>query len=320
MDKVSLRIRRFDPYRDTSAYFTDYTLEYKVNDQLLDLFERIKTEIDPTLTYRRSCRHGICGSCAVKVSGKPVLACRTPVRTLTAEFGAVLIVTPLDENKVIHDLVSNMTEFWEKHAGVTPYLLPNENITSRSSAAVPFETRFFNSSSASAADADYCIQCGACYYVCPVVPVQSDFLGPAAITKAYRFIHDPRDTAAGRLKVVARPQSGVWECIKCLKCSEVCPKQINPFAKISRLHSEVFLAGAHSKNSRIRHTRGFQLNLLLNGLLNELPLALYALRGGFIKMGVRGIKMILHGKVVLNPFKPRSKAYKQIRKLMRNSQ
>lgn len=320
MDKATLRVRRFDPYRDPSPYFTEYNLEYAANDQLLDLFERIKSEIDPTFTYRRSCRHGICGSCAVKVAGKPILACHTPVRTLTAEFGLVLTITPLDERMVIHDLVSDMSGFWEKHDSITPYLLPDEGLAPRSSAAGPLATHFFNASSASAGDADYCIQCGACYYVCPVVAVQTGFLGPAAITKAYRFIHDPRDTADGRLRRVARPESGVWECIKCLKCTEVCPKQINPFTKISRLHSEVFLAGAYKNNSRIRHTGGFQLDLMLNGLLNELPLALYALRSGFIKMGVRGMKMLLHGKVVLNPFKPRSKAFKQIRKLMRNSQ
>ena len=325
MGKVTLNIYRFDPYRDSTAHYSEYTFEYKSNDQLLDLFERIKTEIDSTFAYRRSCRHGICGSCAVKVAGKPVLACRTPVRVLTAEFGPQLTVTPLDESQVIHDLVSNMDGFWAKHEQVTPFLVPSATLPGRGTASDShshhtFETRFFDSSSAAAGDSDYCIQCAACYYVCPVVSVQPDFLGPSAITKAYRFIHDPRDTSGGRLQAVAAPGRGVWECIKCLKCTEVCPKHIDPFLKISRLHSEVFHSSSYTQNSRIRHTRGFQLDLMLNGLLNELPLALYALRAGFVKMGIRGIKMMLHGKVVLNPFKPRSKAYRQIRKLMRNSQ
>ncbi|MFW5727150.1 MAG: succinate dehydrogenase/fumarate reductase iron-sulfur subunit [Spirochaetia bacterium] len=335
MDKVTLNIYRFDPYRDQTPAYSEYSLDYNRNDQLLDLFERIKTEIDSTFAYRRSCRHGICGSCAVKVAGKPVLACRTPVRLLTAEFGPLLTVSPLDESRVIHDLVSNMDGFWAKHEQVTPFLVPTKSLPNRSvpAASLPaggtasdshshrtFETRFFDSSSAAAGDSDYCIQCGACYYVCPVVSVQPEFLGPAAITKAYRFIHDPRDTFGGRLQAVAEPGRGVWECIKCLKCTEVCPKHIDPFLKISRLHSAVFHSSSFTQNSRIRHTRGFQLDLMLNGLLNELPLALYALRAGFVKMGLRGIKMILHGKVVLNPFRPRSKAYRQIRKLMRNSQ
>ncbi len=313
MEKVTLIIFRFDPYHDQSPRYTEYTIDYDVNDQLLDLFEHIKTEIDSTFSYRRSCRHGICGSCAVKVAGKPILACRTPVRLLTAEFGPQLTVTPLDEGQVIHDLVCNMEQFWSKHEQIVPYLVP-------SVADRPEDTRFFDSSSVAAGDADYCIQCGACYYVCPVVSVQPDFLGPSAINKAYRFLHDPRDSAGGRLQVVSQAGSGVWECIKCLKCTEVCPKQIDPFAKISRLHSEALKAGAYGENSRTRHTRGFQLDLMLNGLLNELPLAVYALRTGFIKMAARGIKMMLHGKVVYNPLKPRSKAYKQIRKLMRNSE
>lgn len=313
MDSVILRIFRFDPYHEQSPRYSEYHLDYDINDQLLDLFERIKTEIDSTFSYRRSCRHGICGSCSVKVAGKPVLACKTPVRVLTAEFGPRLSITPLDEQRVIRDLVCNMEQFWSKHEQIVPFMLPSASFR-------PADTRFFDSESAVAGDADYCIQCGACYYVCPVVSVQPEFLGPAAITKAYRFIHDPRDTAAGRLQMIAQPGRGVWECIKCLKCTEVCPKQIDPFANISRLHSEVLQAGSSPKNSRTRHTRGFQLDLMLNGLLNELPLAVYALRAGFSKMALRGLKMILHGKVVYNPLRPRSKAYKQIRKLMRNSQ
>jgi len=317
-EKVTLLIQRYDPYTDKNPYFTEYPLEYRRNDQLLDLFHKIKTEIDSAFSYRRSCRHGICGSCTVKVNGKPILACRTPVRELTDEFGPALTVTPIDTEKVIHDLVIDMDEFWTKHDKILPFLTPQQNGEPQD--PIHKETLFFDSSSASIGDADYCIQCGACYYVCPVVSVQSNFLGPAAITKAYRFINDPRDLQSNRLKQLSHNQEGVWECIKCLKCTEVCPKHIDPFTKISRIHSQIFLSSQISPGSHIRHTKGFQLDLLLNGMLNELPLALYALRFGFIKMTIRGIRMLFHGKVVLNPFKPRSKGHRQIRKLMRDSQ
>ncbi len=323
VEKATLLIQRFDPYTDKTPHFTEYVLEYRRNDQLLDLFNRIKTDRDSTFSYRRSCRHGICGSCAVKVNGKPILACRTPVHELIDEFGPTLTVTPIDTEKIIHDLVIDMDEFWKKHDKISPFLTPQQHSGPQSSlqgSSIQGETLFFDSSSASIGDADYCIQCGACYYVCPVISVQPSFLGPAALTKAFRFINDPRDTQSDRLEVVFQPQEGVWECIKCLKCTEVCPKHIDPFSKISRLHSQVILSSQYTSGSRIRHTKGFQLDLLLNGMLNELPLALFALRIGFIKMAIRGIRMLFHGKVVLNPFKPRSKGYKQIRKLMRDSQ
>ncbi len=335
MDKeiqhTTLSIRRFDPFRNTEPYFIEYLLDYRRNDQLLDLFEKIKNEIDPTFSYRRSCRHGICGSCTVKVNGKPVLACRTPVRELTAEFGPLLTITPLKETQVIHDLVVQMDDFWASHKQITPYLQPQsynsqpQNVQHDKVKPITSEfeyknTLFFDSSAASIADADYCIQCGACFYVCPVVSVQPNFLGPSALTKAYRFINDPRDTDPQRLNIVSQPGSGVWECIKCLKCTEVCPKHIDPFSKIGRLHSQAIKSDTKVTGPRIRHTKGFQLDLLLNGVLNEFPLAIYALRLSFIKMAVRGIRMILHGKVVFNPFQPRSKGHKHIRKIMRNSE
>ncbi len=330
-DSVHLHIFRYDAFRGESHSYDSYDLPYQHNDQLLDLLEKIKMELDHTLSYRRSCRHGICGSCAMKVNGKPVLACSTPVRDLVEEFGRHLTVDPLDQTLVIRDLICDMDEFWEKYTRITPYLEP---VTAAGEAYAgtappgpaggssekPLARLLFSGSTSAIDDADHCIMCGACYSVCPVVPLQPDFLGPAAITRSYRFVRDVRDAHPGRLVPVGKAGAGVWECIKCLKCTEVCPKQIDPFSKVSRLHQEVLQSSAGPRGIRTRHTKGFQLNLLLNGLLNEFPLAVFAMRFRMITMLRRGIRMFLHGKLIINPLRPRSRGYRQIRRLMRKSQ
>ena len=162
--------------------------------------------------------------------------------------------------------------------------------------------------------------CGACYAACPVVPLQPSFLGPAALTRTYRFIKDVRDAKPDRLKTAVAAESGAWECIKCLKCTEACPKEIDPFSKVKELHSRAFQAGDIPGGIRSRHTVGFQLNLLLNGLLNELPLAVFSMRFRVLGMARRGIRMFFHGKIILNPLRPRSRGHRQIRRLMRKSQ
>lgn len=323
-ETVHLHIFRYDAFRGESHSYDSYDLPFQPNDQLLDLLEKIKTELDHSLSYRRSCRHGICGSCAMKVNGKPVLACSTPVRDLVEEFGRQLTVDPLDRTRVIRDLICDMDDFWEKIALSAPYLEPvaagaasPEPADVKSEA--PLTPLIFSGSTNAIDDADHCIMCGACYSACPVVPLQPDFLGPAAIVRSYRFVKDVRDARPGRLIAVGQAGTGVWECIKCLKCTEVCPKQIDPFGKVSRLHQEVLRSGSSPGGVRARHTRGFQLNLLLNGLLNEFPLAVYAMRFRMITMLRRGIRMFMHGKLVINPLRPRSRGYRQIRRLMRRS-
>lgn len=318
---VNLEIFRFDPYSEQEHWYQTVSVPYTSSDQLLDLLEHIKTKHDSSLNYRKSCRHGICGSCAMKVNGKPVLACQTPVRDLVEEFGHSLSIDPLNKDRVIRDLVSDMDDFWEKFQRIQPHLRPVSALQQLAEEESPaLEELLFPGSMAAIGDADHCIHCGACYYVCPVVQVQENFLGPSALLRSYRFIHDPRDRGSERLTAVSAPGEGVWECIKCLKCTEVCPKQIDPFSKISRLHSEALRAGAVPAGSRRRHTIGFSLDIQANGLLNELPLSVFALRFGLIRMLRRGIKMFLHGKIILNPLKPRSRGHSEIRKLMRNSE
>ncbi len=313
-DVIRLSVFRYDSFRGESHSCDTYDLSYQHNDQLLDLLERIKTEYDHTLSYRRSCRHGICGSCTMKVNSKPVSACSTPIRELVAEFGCELTVEPLNRTRVIRDLISDMDDFWQKFTSTAPYLTP----LAESGPALPSALLFPGSANA-IDDTDHCIMCGACYAACPVVSLQPDFLGPAAFTRTYRFVRDVRDVHPSRLASAGSAKTGVWECIKCLKCTEVCPKQIDPFAKVSRLHQEVVHSRFSPGGVRSRHTLGFELNILANGLLNEFPLAVFALRFRMITMLRRGIKMFLHGKLVINPLRPRSRGYRQIRRLMRRS-
>jgi succinate dehydrogenase / fumarate reductase, iron-sulfur subunit len=166
-------------------------------------------------------------------------------------------------------------------------------------------------------DADYCIQCGACYYVCPVVRVNGKFLGPAALTKAYRFAADARDFSSKRLQIVHEQYSGVWDCAKCLLCVEACPKNINPFNKITALHEMGTDRGINAGSEHCRHARIFNRQVRRTGYINEFFLALNTLRLSMITMVLRGLLLVFNGKMRFNFLFPRSVKRYELRDILR---
>jgi len=224
MKKYIFRIKRFDPEKDTSSRWEEFEVGMEPFERLLDGLTKIKDNIDGSLTFRRSCAHGICGSCAMKINGKNRLACQTLIKDMpdTIEF------EPLPAFPLIKDLVVDMDAFFEKQEKILPYLVNDEPPPER-------ERLQSSEDQHKILQAITCIMCGCCTSSCPVYWADKEYLGPAALLKAARFVLDTRDRAEGeRLEAVSH-QHGVWRCHSIYNCVEVCPKEIDITDHISQL-------------------------------------------------------------------------------------
>lgn len=214
--QVDLRILRYDPERDRQPHWEHYTVEAEPTDRVLDLLHRVKYEQDGSLTFRRSCAHGICGSDAMLINGRNRLACK--VRLDQLGRGRVT-VAPLPGLPVVKDLVVDMEGFFAKYRRVMPYLVAEGPAPERERRQSPAERARFD-------DTTKCILCAACTSSCPSFWAQPEYIGPAAIVNAHRFIFDSRDEAADeRLEILAE-RDGVWHCRTIFNCVDACPRGI----------------------------------------------------------------------------------------------
>jgi len=311
--KVNFKVFRFNADEDYLPYYEDYDMEVTSEEVVLDILNRIKWDHDGSFSYRRSCRHGICGACAIKVNGRSTLACKESMNDMIDTFGTDLVIEPLSKKRAVKDMIIDKADFWEKHAAVTPYLVADidENPTSENLVS-PEDADKID-------DADLCIQCGACHYACPAVEINSDFFGPAAFAAAYRFSADIRDNSTSRLADVNEEKQGVWDCVKCFECAEVCPKEINPIAKITKLHQMAFQEGIAKNNVAVRHAVGFKKSIEKNGVLDEGGLVLYSEGPAIVKHIPVALKMFSKGKIV-PPWKiTKSDKIDEIKKLVQSS-
>jgi succinate dehydrogenase / fumarate reductase, iron-sulfur subunit len=214
--QVDLRILRYDPERDKRPHWDRYFVESRPMDRVLDVLERVKQETDGTLTFRRSCAHGVCGSDAMLINGRNRLACKIRVDQL----GRKLSVAPLPGMKVVKDLVVDMEEFFASYRSVMPFLVAdNPPATGERLQSQADRARYD--------DTTKCILCAACTSSCPSFWAQPAYVGPAAIVNAHRFIFDSRDQAADeRLEILSDPD-GVWRCRTIFNCTDACPRGIN---------------------------------------------------------------------------------------------
>jgi succinate dehydrogenase / fumarate reductase iron-sulfur subunit len=306
--RVKLTIQKFNPEQDPKPYNRDYFVEAGREMTVLTALLKIKAEIDGTLTFRASCRAAICGSCLMQVNGSQKLACRVSIREEMEHHGKITI-GPMANMPVIKDMVVRMDPFWQKIKGVTPYLL--------SSGERPVPTEELKDLHEKLHNADGCIMCGACLSACTSYEVSPGFLGPAALAKAYRFQADPRDDQhLERLKSLQSPD-GIWDCVRCNFCVQVCPKDVKPMEQIIRLRRLSIGAGLnHSVEAR--HITEFVKVVSEEGRLNETRLPILMTWGHWRKM-LRiiplGIKMFLHGKTP-SPFK-RVPGRKEIRAIFK---
>jgi succinate dehydrogenase / fumarate reductase iron-sulfur subunit len=226
--QVTLRIRRFNPEVDQKPHLETYQLEAEPNDQVLDLLNQVKWFQDGTLAYRRSCAHGICGSDAMRINGANRLACKILVK----EVGSTITVEPLLGLSVIKDLIVDMEPFWEHYRSVMPFLVNDEPAPEKERLQSPEQRARFD-------DTTKCILCAACTTACPSFWADGEYVGPAAIVQAHRFIFDSRDQAGeARLQVLGE-QMGVWRCRTAFNCTLACPREIQVTKAIGEVKNAI---------------------------------------------------------------------------------
>ena len=313
---ITFKVFRFNSDTDYLPHYKEYKMDVTSEEVILDIMDRIKWDHDGSFSYRRSCRHGICGACAIQVNGKATLACKMNTHELSNIFGDELIIEPQSTKRAIKDMIIDKSDFWEKHNAVHPYLISHIDEHPEMECAVsPHESE-------NLMEADLCIQCGACHYACPVVEINEDFFGPAAFVKAYRFEADVRDDAHHeRLEQLGVAGQGVWDCVKCFECAEACPKEINPIEKITKLHNMLFQDGGIRNNGVAeRHAVGFAHSIKKHGLLDEGELVRYSEGNiGVLKHVPVALKMFRKGKIVLPWNMPKSDKLDEIQALIKSS-
>ncbi|HLB64281.1 MAG TPA: succinate dehydrogenase iron-sulfur subunit [Anaerolineales bacterium] len=226
--QVTLRIRRFNPETDSRPHVETYVVEADPNDQVLDLLNRVKWYHDGTLSYRRSCGHGICGSDAMRINGVNALACKVLVK----DIGDRITVEPLLGLPLVKDLIVDMEPFFSHYRSVLPFLVNDEPPPERERLQSPEERARYD-------DTTKCILCAACTTSCPSFWADGEYVGPAAIVQAHRFIFDSRDRAAApRLKVLSE-QTGVWRCRTVFNCTEACPRDIQVTQAIAEVKKAI---------------------------------------------------------------------------------
>jgi succinate dehydrogenase / fumarate reductase, iron-sulfur subunit len=220
----TVKVRRFDPEVDTEPHWQSFQVPALPTDRVLNLLHYIKWELDGSLTFRRSCAHGVCGSDAMRINGVNRLACKVLVRDMPDEITIEAIKgLPLEK-----DLVVDMEPFFEAYRAIKPFLITYGNQPSREWKQSQAERERFD-------DTTKCILCAACTTSCPVYWTDGSYVGPAAIVNAHRFIFDSRDQGADERLEILNDREGVWRCRTTFNCTEACPRGI----EITKAISEV---------------------------------------------------------------------------------
>jgi len=212
---VTVKLRRFNPEIDAEPHWESYQLDALPTDRVLNLLIRIKGEIDGTLTFRRSCAHGVCGSDAMRINGLNRLACKTLVKDMPAE----ITIEPIKGLPLEKDLVVNMEPFFEAYHSIKPFLITYGNQPTREWKQSAEERERFD-------DTTKCILCAACTTSCPVYWQDGKYFGPQAIVGAHRFIFDSRDEGTEERLEILNDREGVWRCRTTFNCTEACPRGI----------------------------------------------------------------------------------------------
>src|SRR5213594_3956948 len=227
-DRIALKVARYRPEQDSEVTFQEYEVPCRKEWVVLDGLNYIKDYVDGTLSYRWSCRMGICGSCGMTVNGEPKLTCAT---FLTDYAPGPVRVEPLQNFPVIRDLIVEIGDFMRKLSSVKPWIIRKENDEKRLSDGeyrqTPQELEEYKQYS-------MCINCMLCYAACPIYGLDPKFIGPAAIALAQRYNLDGRDQGAPERLQILSEHEGIWGCTFVGECTKVCPKNVDPAGSIQR--------------------------------------------------------------------------------------
>jgi succinate dehydrogenase / fumarate reductase, iron-sulfur subunit len=299
MAEFTLKVRRFKPEEGEGPYWESFDVDLDPTLSVLDGILQAKDRDDGSLAVRCSCRAAICGSCGVKINGQSTLACKTMLEEAQsyAESHSVkgengdgrteIVVEPMGNMPVIKDLVTDMeSTHWTKIRRVTPWLLPEGDPPEREYIVPPESMIDVTQSMA-------CIQCGACVSSCLSMEADPDFIGPAALAKAYRFVGDPRDAETKeRLHDLAQDPHGIYDCTHCFSCIDACPKGVAPMDQIMRLRRAADEEDIHDQNHGRNHMEAFTKIIEKKGTLDEA-----ALQQESFAPGVKGKLMPKHGAI-----------------------
>ncbi len=211
---VTLFVRRYNPEDGLEPRWQDFDVQVHGTDRVLDALHKIKWEIDGSVTFRRSCAHGVCGSDAMRINGRNRLACKTLIKDL--DITQPIYVEPIKGLEVEKDLVVNMEPFYKAYRDVQPFLIASDKPTKERLQSPEDRERFD--------DTTKCILCAACTSSCPVFWTDGQYFGPAAIVNAHRFIFDSRDEGSEVRLDILNDKEGVWRCRTTFNCTEACPR------------------------------------------------------------------------------------------------
>ncbi len=214
--QVTLKVFRYNPEKDKKPHYETYPVEADPTDRVLDLLEYVKGNFDGTLSFRRSCGHGVCGSDAMRINGRNYLACKALVNELGSHK---ITVEPILGLPIIKDLIVDMEPFFEHYRSIMPYLINDELAPKQERLQSPDERERFD-------DTTKCILCAACTTSCPSFWANGKYIGPAAIVTAHRFLFDSRDRAAAQRLEILGDEFGIYRCHTIYNCTVACPREI----------------------------------------------------------------------------------------------
>jgi succinate dehydrogenase / fumarate reductase, iron-sulfur subunit len=228
-DLLTLKIKRFQAEREPQCWIETFSLESRKGMNLMEALLRVQDEQDGTLSFRYSCRGAVCGSCAMKVNGNVVLACRTQVEDF---LGKPAFIEPLPYFPVLRDLIVDMSTFFAHYREIEPFLHGKP---------VPSHQEYFMNEEKRKEIDPYinCILCGICFGVCPAFERDPQYSGPAMLAKAYRFLLDPRDKRSKEILELVDNHAGVWGCNTVFRCVKVCPKEVPPTPAILKMRRKI---------------------------------------------------------------------------------
>jgi succinate dehydrogenase / fumarate reductase iron-sulfur subunit len=290
--ELTLDIFRYDPDIDPVPHRDKVKLDVPDGCTVLDALEQAKAQVDGTISFRRSCRSAICGSCSMNINGVTGLACKTPVRDVIKKDGSIKI-DPMPNFEPMRDLAVHMDPFWDKYSRLKPYLQPADSDSDHER-----ERRVSPEDMKKLVLVANCIMCATCYALCPVVSVDPSFAGPAAIAYAYRFIEDVRDSKR-KARAAQISSDYLWLCAHCYACS-YCPKGVEPNERIIDTKratiEEGLLNGAGPRHAlvvakTIKQTGMLQETEVIQGTVGRFNIS------GLLKVMPLGLRMLSRGKL-----------------------